>query len=519
MSISQYAPLKIGADVINNNSNSSEINMSFNKEKSNTFPSFLSMILEHITENAEIGFLALESHNIVYSNSYINNLLGYQDNEMPGKNIQTILSTESFNILSEYLTLLPSEDRKISKLQIPIQHKNNHEIWLEIKGSIKTYEGKPYIILSLSDITNKKMAEKALVDSEAKNRSMINAIPDMFFVYNKEGIITDCISSGQEILKEDPKDFIGKSLDSIYPEKIKKLILQNIKEVIRKKKLKLIEYEIQRKESKRFYEGRMVPYQDESVLFLVRNITLRKKVESKLADSESKLKQMNKEKDKFFSIIAHDLKNPFSSISGFSKLLQMNINKYDNAKINEILEMMITSSRSGYNLLENLLEWSRSQSGKLTFRKENLDLCKIINEAIHSLSASAHHKKIVISTNLEKGLSPIGDANMISTVIRNLVSNAIKFTPENGSIIVATLCKDNIVEVSVKDTGIGITKKQLNNLFKLDTGYSTRGTIGEKGTGLGLIICKEFVEKHHGNIYVKSQNGEGSEFTFTIPIN
>jgi len=234
------------------------------------------------------------------------------------------------------------------------------------------------------------------------------------------------------------------------------------------------------------------------------------------------LKITNKTKDKFFSIIAHDLKSPFNTMLGFTKLLVNKFDNYDEEKQKKFLGILNQSIQNTFNLLENLLLWSRSQRGKIEFKpkKENLQL--LLNEVVVLVGQTATSKSITIKNKTPENIIVNADKDMLTTIIRNLMSNAIKFTPKEGEIIInAGLVTDEngkkFTEISIKDCGVGISKKKLARLFILSENVSTKGTEGEAGTGLGLTLCKEFVEKHGGKIWVESEVDKGSEFIFTIP--
>jgi signal transduction histidine kinase len=244
--------------------------------------------------------------------------------------------------------------------------------------------------------------------------------------------------------------------------------------------------------------------------------------EHKLAEEEIKLKNellqtINAEKDKFFSILAHDLKGPLSAFLGATQILTEEIQTMTLEEIKEITVSMKESATNIYGLLENLLEWSRLKRGIMDFKPETFNLKQNITASIEVLKESARKKKITISYSLPEDLTIYADSHMFNTVIRNLVSNAIKFTPKSGEISISTVAKkDNIVEVKICDTGIGISKELINKLFQLNEKTNRKGTEGEPSTGLGLLLCKEFIEKHGGKIWVESEAGKGSVFIFTI---
>jgi signal transduction histidine kinase len=233
----------------------------------------------------------------------------------------------------------------------------------------------------------------------------------------------------------------------------------------------------------------------------------------------AELASVNAQKDKFFSIIAHDLKSPFNSILGFSELLKDEARDLDIESIVEYAGIIHASARHTFGLLENLLEWARMQQDSIPFKPQKILFSSIVNKEFEGLKNSANQKNIEILKNIDGNLIITADENMVSTVLRNLVSNAIKFTPKGGEVKVEA--RDEVeksqVVISVSDTGIGMDAETIEKLFKIETSFTTRGTENEKETGLGLLLCKEFVLKHNGKIWVESEIGKGSIFSFTIP--
>jgi signal transduction histidine kinase len=253
--------------------------------------------------------------------------------------------------------------------------------------------------------------------------------------------------------------------------------------------------------------------------------------QDKLRDKEiierqnEELKKLNVTKDKFFSIIAHDLRNPFNSILGFSQMLMTQVHQMDKEKIERMAQIIHQASRMAVDLLMNLIEWSLSQSGKIEFNPENVQIAEVVKEIEPLFTPAARHKQIDIKTEIPEHLTAYADRVLIGTVIRNLISNAIKFTHTGGEVIISAKKDDNNLVFSVADTGIGIPKDRLDVLFRIDRSFSTDGTDKEKGTGLGLILCREFIEKHGGIIWAESPGSNsssesrprGSTFTFSIP--
>jgi signal transduction histidine kinase len=225
----------------------------------------------------------------------------------------------------------------------------------------------------------------------------------------------------------------------------------------------------------------------------------------------------NAQKDKFFSIIAHDLINPFNSIIGFSGLLLDQVKEKNYSSVEHFASIIHKSANSNMDLLRNLMEWSRAHTGKMVYKPEQLELNEIVTEIEQLFNAALLQKKIDLSTKIPEKTMVFADRNMIQTIIRNLISNAIKFTNNEGNIMLSVQKIQQDYIISVKDNGVGIPPESLDGLFKIDQNNSTKGTQNESGTGLGLILCKELVEKHNGKIWVESELGKGTTFIFSIP--
>ena len=253
---------------------------------------------------------------------------------------------------------------------------------------------------------------------------------------------------------------------------------------------------------------------------VLHDITDQKKAEEEIKRKNQELHFLNAEKDKFFSIIAHDLRSPFTSFLGFTQIMVEELDTMTLKDIQKIAVSMRTSATNLFSLLENLLEWSRLQRGITTFNPVLFLLKKTISENIPLVVESAKKKNINISYDVPEEILVNADHNMFCGILRNLTSNAVKFTPKGGSITIAAKpIPDEWVEISVMDMGIGMSKDLVDNLFNLEVDTSRRGTENEPSTGLGLIICKEFVEKHNGKLWVESEQGKGSKFHFTLSFN
>lgn len=253
-------------------------------------------------------------------------------------------------------------------------------------------------------------------------------------------------------------------------------------------------------------------------LNLATDVTRRKEDEEEISRKNEELENLNATKDKFFSIIAHDLRSPFNSLLGLTEMMVYDLPNLDREQIKSMVDIIYKSTTNLYRLLENLLQWSQIQNGTIPFNPEVVSLRKIVDESIEISSEAALLKDIEIVATVPSHLKVMADPNMLKTVMRNLLSNAIKFTPKGGKVSVgASTTGNNTIQISVKDTGIGINPTMIGNLFRIDVKTNRVGTEGESTAGLGLMLCKEFVEKHEGRIWVDSVVGEGSTFHFTIP--
>lgn len=249
-----------------------------------------------------------------------------------------------------------------------------------------------------------------------------------------------------------------------------------------------------------------------------RDITERKKAEQLLKERETQLRELNATKDKLFSIIAHDLRSPFSAILGLSELLIEKHKDFYSDNSGKYLRIINSTSKNTLALLDNLLAWAKSQTGNNTFMPETTSLQAVINGIFEELKSIANIKNVTLDNAQTDDIEVYADVNMLKTILRNLVSNAIKFSHPHGKIAISAVKIQNNIEVTVSDNGVGMSKDTLSKLFEIDTDISAAGTAGEKGSGFGLLLCKEFVEKHGGNICAKSELGKGCAFIFTLPF-
>lgn len=248
------------------------------------------------------------------------------------------------------------------------------------------------------------------------------------------------------------------------------------------------------------------------------NISDRKFAEKALKENGKELLQLNADKDRFISILGHDLKNPFNNILGFSRILTDEIESLSKEEIMDFAKNINQSAQITNILLNDILMWANTQQGKIPFNPQKLSLADISMDTIETLNPTAHTKNIIINYSSAEHINVFADSDMLKAVLRNLVSNSIKFTNNNGAININAERNSEIVTITVSDNGVGIPSDILLKLFDISEVLTTKGTAGETGTGLGLLLCKEFVEKLGGKIWVESEVGRGSDFKFTLPL-
>ncbi len=238
----------------------------------------------------------------------------------------------------------------------------------------------------------------------------------------------------------------------------------------------------------------------------------------KLEESENNLREANESKDKFFSIVAHDLKSPFVGLLGITEMLDTDYEEFDEKEKRELIRSLFDISKNTFELLEGLLEWARAKQGNMEYNPKEFNLFKVADSLANLLKANTFKKEITIQNLVDVNATVFGDREMVGTILRNILSNAIKFTPKNGIIEIKSEIENDLMKISVKDSGTGIKPQDIEKLFRIDINHTTRGTNNEKGTGLGLILCKELIEKHGTKIWVESELEKGSNFKFTLPL-
>lgn len=469
--------------------------------------------------------------NIEYGNQTVFDLTGYTPAEVLGKNPRIFSSGEMSKREYENLwnTILSGE---IWQGEFHNKKKNGELYWERASiSAIKNSNGETTNFLAIkTDVTEFKNILLSIEKSEEKYRLITDFASDVIWVLNLTQMKFTFISPSIIHLR-------GYSVEEAMAQGLEESLTPESALTVRNSMEEAITKLIQDPKAENFYineiqqpckDGRIIWVEvstkfkinkngEIEVIGVSRNIDERKQTEKELRESASKLSELNATKDKFFSIIAHDLKGPFNSLLGFSELLKDEIENGDFSEVSRLSSFIHETSNKNYDLLLNLLEWSRSQTGKIKFNPESLKLADLVDNIIELSNNQAEKKGIALNREIPGDLKIFADKYMLETILRNLVSNAIKFTPKKGEIIVRSIILDDVAKIMVSDSGIGIRSENIEKLFSIDSNISTNGTDNEKGTGLGLILCKEFVSAHGGEIWAESEIGKGSTFYFTIP--
>lgn len=481
-------------------------------------------IITELYDFAPSGYFTLNKEgNIVQLNLTGAKMLGKERGRLIDVRFALFLTNETRTVFQDFIDKIYKSKTMIS-CEVAIGNNGLPRKYLYLTATLDVDEN--HCLLTASDISQKKLAEKALEESEQRYALVIDASEQGIWDWNTE--TNEVFYSKQwkkQIGYED--DEIENNFDSwidhLHPdekEDCRRAIQAYLNNPVEHF---FLEFRFRHKDgSYRWMNTKAASILNENgkvvrMFGTHTDITDKKNADIQIKIQNEELQQLNATKSKFFSIIAHDLKSPFNSIMGFSELLVEQIKEKNFNGTEKYAEIILLSSRRAINLLRNLMEWARSQTGQIKFYPKRFDLSAFMIEATQMFDDIAGQKDIKLKKEFPIKALVFADQAMVNTVLRNLISNAIKFTKPGGVITISVKEEKNECVVAVKDNGIGIPESQINKLFRIDENYSTRGTANETGTGLGLILCKEFIEKHHGKIRVESEEGKGSTFYFTLP--
>lgn len=471
---------------------------------------------------------------ITFSNNFAERLFKYTKNELIGKTLETLLpyQPKGEHALTPSYFNNPIHFKMGEKNELNAVKKDGTEFPVEVElNPIVTADG--------------TMVSIAIIDAREKIdrqfRLIIESVPNAIILVNSAGKIVMINKQTEKQFGYNPKELIGERLELLMPERYRNNHPQHLNTFFTHPKTVILGKEryfsAMRKDGSEFpVEIGLNPIETAGDTLTLASIIDRtqqhnyediikinaKKIEDKnkeLELSEQKLRELNATKDRLFSIIGHDLRGPIGGVKRLIELLVSNFDLTDTESLSQTLQVILKTANTTYDLLENLLLWARSQQNKIVFDPSNCNLYEIIEDNICLLQELANYKQINIINNVPQNLTVYAGVNMLTTVIRNLISNAIKFTPNHKSIDISVSKNENCWIVSVKDEGIGISPENIEKIFNTNENFTTFGTGNEKGSGMGLVLCKEFVEKHGGRIWAESDLGKGSDFKFTLALN
>jgi len=455
----------------------------------------------------------------IEANESASRMFGYSHDELIGIFGTDVIAPESKELVKN--NMLSGYEKPYDAIA---QRKDGTKFHAEFLGRMFEYKGKKVRITAVRDITERKKAERHI----KRLSSVVTQSPSVIVVTDLKGNIEYVNRKFEELTGYSHEEVIGKNPRILKSGFHSQSFFKNLWQTISAGEKWHGEFYNKKKNGEFYWEAAYVfpifDHQRKIINYIKESedITKQKKAEQELRESEVRLKESNQTKDKFFSIIAHDLRSPFNSLLGLTELLHEDFDHFSTHEQKEIIQSIHKEIKSTYKLLENLLLWSRAQKGTIKFKPERLNLYEVTQESYELLKNNVQHKFITFTNQIPREIYVEADKEMLSTIIRNLFSNAIKFTSKGGAITIkacSVVSKNNqkFIEVSVIDNGVGISKEIQSKLFGIGETISTRGTENENGTGLGLTLCKEFVEKHDGKIWVESKTGNGTSFYFTIP--
>ncbi|MBK7632338.1 MAG: PAS domain-containing sensor histidine kinase [Ignavibacteriales bacterium] len=399
------------------------------------------------------------------------------------------------------------------------RNRNGRAVYVNefVQKGYDNIDGSVYYDCIAEDVTEKKIVDELISDVIGRDYAIIKALPDILFILSEDGKFTDFKAGNNAEFPISPSYIIGKTIWDIFPHSIAEPLQLMIRESYSSGHLKTYDFKMQNHDAEKHYEARIVKSHKNEVLMLLRDVTNQKQNEIQILKIAEDLKQINDTKDKFVSIIAHDVRTPIIALIGYAEILADDIDELQKSEVKEFASSIVEISKQTIGLLTNLLEWSRLQTGRIEFNPEPVNVFSISENTVSLLRSNSEQKNITILNKLDKETFVYADENMMQSIFNNLVTNAIKFTNRNGQIVLSASQFGRMIRFCVKDNGVGMADEQKSMLFGMNKSFTTPGTTNEKGSGLGMILCKDFVEKHGGEIWVESASGKGSEFFFTIP--
>ncbi|HEX2866426.1 MAG TPA: PAS domain S-box protein [Ignavibacteriales bacterium] len=478
-------------------------------------------------------------------NGKLSEIIGYSPDELLGMNCHKMTHPDDLDGDTRSIELLLSYKAKTYTLEKRYRHKKGHYVWCQLTRSLveESPEAPKYFLSVIEDISKRKNTELALQNSEQRLSTIFRESPSAIIITSiSRGFYLDVNEAFLRITGYSRDEIIGRGTSEVEmfvnPEERKKLV-----RIIEKTgEVRNMEFQFRLKSGETatgLLQATLLNIENEpQMLSVVTDITERRKAAEQIqhyveelqenkvtlennaremTELNEKLRELNASKDKFFSIVAHDLRSPFSALLGFSEYMTNHIEELTPEEVKDFSFRIYKSLNSLLKLIENLLQWARIHTGKMEFSPGMFNLNELIMEILNIYNMNARRKNIEILCSMSESFDVYADKDMMDSVLRNLLSNAIKFTSSGGEIEIRIRRIEGYVEVSVHDTGVGISKDDMERMFRIDENMTREGTDKEKGTGLGLVLCREFVEMNKGTISVESEPGLGSTFRFTVP--
>ncbi len=491
------------------------------------------LLIRSVFEASMDGISVLENRKIALANDSFAQKFGFSSiKEVLGVDPLELCDEDDIKLVADSIQRIERGEEESAKIEF--KGKRIEDVQPIFSASLTSYSsGKErFIVFIVRDITQSKLSEQLLKESEERYRNITNAINDFLWMAERKNgkleavfysaSVERMLGYSSDELKEKrflwfkmihPKDRVNtvRQFKQIYSDTS---VLNGEVEYRIVNKLGNILWVRNKININRDEEGNI-----NSIVGLVSDITLSKRAEEELKRSAEELANINESKDRFISIISHDLRTPFSSILGYTDVLLNNRDLPEDKQV-EYISFIQESAKNMLDLVNSLLDWTRLQTGRIKFEPKKLDASLLANKCVNILGGTALKKNINLVSQVDRQIFIHADEGLMLQALNNLVSNAIKFTNPGGSITInaVPIADEHVVQFSVKDTGLGIRKEDMEKLFRVDSKFTSLGTSGEKGTGLGLSLVKEIVEKHSGKIWVKSKVGKGTEFYFTIPV-
>jgi PAS domain S-box-containing protein len=442
------------------------------------------------------------------------NMIGKDRSKIKKSNFALFLSVDSREVYSNFLENT-FKSGKTENCEVTLLSDDGLTVNAHLIGILR--EEQDQCFLTALDITERIKAEKELKDNEEKYRTLFETERDSLFLIDKETFeildVNDSACSMYGYSKEEMLKMKNYDVSAEPEETIKNT--QNMKDRIslryhKKKDGTVFPVDISANE---------ISFRNRRVIFAaIRDITEQMKYESEIVLKNEELGRINAEKDKFFSIIAHDLRSPFTGFLGFTEMMKSGLKDFSLNELQVIVNKMSISANNLFALLTNLLEWSMMNRGLTPFHPNQLSLKDTVENVSGVFYDIAENKGITMNLDIPGDVFIAADKAMLETILRNLISNALKFSNKGGNVTISAKTNKEFVELSVRDSGIGMDSELLNEIFSIDKKSGRKGTAEEPSTGLGLILCKEFAEKHNGRISINSEEGKGSEFVVSFPV-